>query len=135
MSESTITEDQIREWFSAAADGELEPAEQAAFNQALAADHVLAAEFQAFEATLLSMRRLAPGGAPNLLPGVQQRLRARSRGRFYADRFAERGGSGLTQPLLLALVMLALFAVGWVGMQMFDAPIPLPTQPAAPRSP
>lgn len=135
MSGTTITEDQARDWFSAAADGELVPAEQAAFDQALAADPALADEFHAFAATMKQLRQIGRGAAPNLLPGVQRRLRARSRGRFYADRFAERGGSGTTQPLLVALVMLALFALGWIGMRMFDAPIPLPTQTAAPRSP
>jgi len=135
MSESTITEDQIRERFSAAADGELEPADQAAFDQAMAADPGLAAEYLAFSETMKRLRVGASRTAPNLLPGVQQRLRTRSRGRFYADRFAERGGSGLTQPLLLALVMLALFALGWVGMRLFDAPVALPEQSAAPRSP
>jgi len=135
MSESTITEDQIREWFSAAADGELQSADQVAFDQALAADPGLAAEYLAFCDTMKRLRVGDGRAVPNLLPGVQQRLRSRSRGRFYADRFAERGGSGLTQPLLLVLVMLALFALGWVGVRMFDAPVALPTESAAPRSP
>jgi hypothetical protein len=54
--------------------------------------------------------------APDLLPGVQQRLRARSRGRFYADRFAERLGSGLLQPLPLALIMLGLLVLAWLAL-------------------
>ena len=49
-----------------------------------------------------------------LHPREQRRLRARSRGRFYADRYAERLGSGLLQPLPLAIAMLMLIALAWV---------------------
>jgi hypothetical protein len=55
-----------------------------------------------------------------LLRGVQQRLRARSRGRFYADRFAERLGVGSGQTLALALVMLALLGLAWLGLQLLQ---------------
>ena len=61
---------------------------------------------------------------PDLLPGVQRRLRNKSGGRFYADRFAERSGWASRQlyvgllvcALLLALLWLA-FGV-WHGVQL-----------------
>ena len=115
-----MTAAEARELFSEAYEHELDPARAAAFDAALANDPALASEYEAFTATL----QLARGGstaqraatrAPNLLPGVQRRLRARSRGRFYGDRFAERLGSGLLQPLPLALLLLALLALAWLA--------------------
>ena len=110
-----MTPAEARELFSAAFERELDAAQQQAFDAALAADAQLAREYQAFTAMLELARGSGADTAPDepvpdLLPGVQQRLRARSRGRFYADRFSERLGSGLLQPLPLALIMLGLLA-------------------------
>jgi anti-sigma factor RsiW len=125
-----MTSEQARERFSAALDGELEAGERDAFEHALQADGALAQEYAAFRATLEHARgaasafardvAAAPASTPDLLPGVQRRLRQRSRGRFYADRFSERLGRGLTQPLLLALVMVALLALAWFGLGLFE---------------
>ncbi len=106
---------EARELFSAALENELEPEQRAAFEATLAQEPALAAEYAAFLATVTRVRsegELTP--APDLLPRVQRRLRARSRGRFYGDRYAERLGSGLLQPLPLALAMLMLIALAWV---------------------
>jgi anti-sigma factor RsiW len=109
-----MTAGQARELFSEAYDGELDAAQAEAFAAALAADPALAREYDAFVVTL-ELARHPDAREPNLLPGVQQKLRARSRGRFYADRFAERAGSRLLQPLPLALALLALLALAWLA--------------------
>jgi anti-sigma factor RsiW len=108
-----VTAAQARELFSDAYDRELDAAQAQAFAAALAADPALAREYAAFVATLETARASAVA-APNLLPGVQRKLRVRSRGRFYRDRFAERLGSGLVQPLPLALALCALLALAWL---------------------
>jgi hypothetical protein len=115
-----VTATEARELFSAAFERELDAGQQQAFEAALRTDVQLAREYHAFTAML----QLARGGvqqeaeppAPDLLPGVQRRLRARSRGRFYADRFSERLGSGLLQPLPLALIMLGLLVLAWIAL-------------------
>lgn len=114
-----MTAEQARELFSEAFEGTLEPAQGEAFGAALAADPELARDYDAFVATLKLARGTSAARpaarAPDLLPGVQRRLRARSRGRFYPDRFSERLGSGLLQPLPLALVLLGLLALAWLA--------------------
>jgi len=114
-----MTAAEARELFSAAYEGELDAPQAEAFAAALAASGELAREYEAFVATLGFARASAaepPVRGPNLLPGVQHRLRARSRGRFYPDRFSERmGGGGLLQPLPLALLLLGLLVVAWLA--------------------
>lgn len=115
-----MTADEARELFSDAFEQELEPEQRAAFEAALAGDAELAGEYEAFAATLSraqSEGELPP--VPDLLPKVQRRLRARSRGRFYADRYSERLGSGLLQPLPLAIGMLMLIALAWLVLLAF----------------
>ncbi len=112
-----MTSEQARELFSAAHDGELPAAEKQAFDAALVADAQLAQQYTAFRATLgAAQRSLAEPAAPrDLLPGVQRRLRARSRGRFYADKFAERAGRGWFNPFTLALATGLLVALAWLA--------------------
>jgi anti-sigma factor RsiW len=118
-----MTAAQARELFSEAYERELDPAQAEAFAAALAADPELARDYDAFVATLGGIAPALRGGesaapataAPNLLPGVQRRLRVRSRGRFYGDRFSERLGSGWLQPLPLALLLLGVLAVAWLA--------------------
>jgi hypothetical protein len=113
-----VTSDEARELFSAAYDAQLPAAEQSAFDLALRADGELAGQYAAFCATLDAVGG-APTGAsqtPDLLAGVQRRLRNASGGRYYGDRFAERSGVGWFQPWMvllgLAIVIgLALLAV------------------------
>jgi anti-sigma factor RsiW len=117
-----MTSEQARELFSAAFEGELDEPRARELEAALDADPGLAREYAQFVATLHLVQR-APAAdepAPDLLPGVQRRLRARSRGRFYADRFAERLGLGSSLPLVLALVMLALLALAWLGLGLLQ---------------
>ena len=116
-----MTADEARELFSEALEAELSPDQQQAFDAALAADAELRAEYDAFR-EMLELTRQAPKAVsrPDLLPGVQKRLRARSKGRFYGDRFAQRAGLGVMHPVLLALLMLLLLGLGWVALEALD---------------
>lgn len=117
-----MTPDEARELFSAAFDQELDEAQAPAFAAALAADAELAREYEAFVVTVTQAQvEAASAKVPDLLPAVQRRLRARSRGRFYADRFAERLGSGWLQPVTLAIGMLLLLGLAWLLVVAFSA--------------
>lgn len=116
-----MTREEARELFSAAFDAELDAASERALRAALEADPELAHEYAEFRATLERMRAAPPASdAPDLLPGVQRRLRQRSRGRYYADRFSERLGLGAWQPVVLAIVMLALLGLAWLGLSVLQ---------------
>jgi len=138
-----MTGDEARENFSAAFDGELGE-QRAAFDALLAEDAELRAEYEEFAQLLRETQSLGldedlpeAGGAPipDLLAGVQKKLRARSGGRFYRDRFSEHSTRGLSVPMLLAGVMLVLLAVLFVALNwttVLDAPPPTPrTTPAS----
>jgi anti-sigma factor RsiW len=118
-----MTSQEARELFSAAYDAELDAAQQAEFDRALAQDHALATEYDEFRQLLAAAGEDsdAPIATPDLLPGVQHRLRVRSRGRFYRDRFSERAGLGARSPLILAMVMLALGALIWLAWRVVNA--------------
>lgn len=116
-----MTKEEARELFSSAYEGELDDARLTELRGLLAADPELAREYDELCATLALLRQPASTEpTPNLLLGVQQRLRARSRGRFYADRFAERLGLGPGLPLTLALVMLGLLGLAWLGLALLE---------------
>ncbi|MET0391194.1 MAG: hypothetical protein ABW321_34800 [Polyangiales bacterium] len=120
-----MTPEEIEASFSAAYDGQLDPETQAAFDAALAAQPELATRYAAFCRTLEALKQMSAGEAqvpsaldaaptPDLLRGVQRRLRDRSGGRYYADRFSERsvrGGKRVFLPLILGAILLALL---WV---------------------
>jgi anti-sigma factor RsiW len=112
-----MTSQEARELFSAAYDAELDAGTQRAFESALSDDAALAAEYEEFRA-LLQAAAEGPGPvsspAPDLLSGVQRRLRARSRGRYYGDR----AGLGARSPLLLAVVMLVLAGLAWFALRV-----------------
>jgi hypothetical protein len=118
-----MTAQEARDLFSAAYDAELNAATQQAFDLALAGDPALAAEYSEFSALLRAAAEepQVPVRAPDLLPGVQRRLRVRSRGRYYGDRFAQRAGLGLRSPLLLAVVMLLLAALAWFALHLLQS--------------
>ncbi len=135
-----MTSDEARERFSEAYDDELSEEERAVFDATLDADPVLRAEYDEFRALLEGTHALAgrddldlhddvalrraflegfpeSGGdlpSPDLLPGVQKKIRERSRGRYYRDRFAERGK--YATPLLLAIVMALVLGMAWFGL-------------------
>lgn len=133
-----MTPDEARELFSAAWDGELDEAERAAFDALLEADAELRSEWEEFRDLLREAHEVAESDeaeAPDLLPGVQQRLRVRSRGRFYRDRFAAEATGGRTMlPLLLGLAMFVAVAVAWLTLHVVhvEPASPAPSAPAAP---
>ena len=117
-----MTSQEARELFSAAYDAELDADTVQQFDQALAADAGLAAEYAEFRALLRAAAEEPEPSvrAPDLLPGIQRRLRVRSRGRYYSDRFAERAGLGLRSPLLLAVAMLVVAGLVWLALRMLQ---------------
>ena len=88
-----MNSEQARAHFDAAVDDELSADERAAFEAALARDAALRDEFASYRALLEATRALGRDVPQvDLLAGVQHKLRARSGGRFYRDRFAARRG-------------------------------------------
>lgn len=115
----TMTADEARARFDDALDDELSDEEKAAFHAALEAEPVLAAEYAEMQDVLRTVGALGRDeavAAPDLLHGVQERLRKRSRGRYYRDRFAERG-PGLAMPILLILTVVLLLALAWLSVE------------------
>lgn len=117
-----MTSDQAREHFDAAFEGELSREVELAFEAALAADPSLRDEWETFVATMREVRGLslhdARASASTLAEGVQHKLRVRSRGRFYRDRFASVGRRELLVPVLLAVVAVVVVLVAWVGQRV-----------------
>jgi hypothetical protein len=118
-----MTSHEARELFSEAYDAELDAEAQRAFEQALANDAVLATEYAEFRSLLQAAAQdmdmdVAVGATPDLLPGVQRRLRVRSRGRFYRDRFSERVGLGARSPLIVAGVMMLVATLVWLAFRV-----------------
>lgn len=109
-----MTPEQARERFSDALERELSVQEQAEFDAALAADAGLAAEYRRFAEMMDATRALSRSTppTPNLLPKIQARIRKRSRGRYYRDRFAEKGHQNMI-PVLAGAVMLLILAAAW----------------------
>ena len=118
-----MTPHEARELFSAAFDSELDAATQGAFDGALASDAALATEYAEFCSLLRAAAAddAAHVAAPDLLPGVQRRLRIRSRGRYYRDRFSERAGLGARSPLIVAAVMLVFAGLIWLAFRVVQA--------------
>jgi hypothetical protein len=117
-----MTSQEARELFSAAYDAELDPEAQRAFELALANDEILAGEYAEFRSLLTAaVEDVEVASTPDLLPGVQRRLRARSRGRFYRDRFSERAGLGVRSPLIVAGLMVLLAALVWLALRVVQA--------------
>ena len=115
-----MNSEQARHLFSEAFEGDLDPERAAAFEAALAADEGLRADYDDFVETLQLVGRLDeldPAPAPDLLHGVQERLRRRSRGRYYRDRFAKRAGPGWMMPLAAVVAVLLVLAAAFFAMQ------------------
>lgn len=126
-----MTADEARDLFSEALEGELDAERKAAFEALLAADAELRSEYEAFVAIVRGTQRLSlePDGEPkpDLLRGVQTKLRVRSRGRFYRDAFSTRTRAQLVLPIVLALATILLFAIAWAGFHVVElAEPPLP---------
>jgi anti-sigma factor RsiW len=115
-----VTPQQARELFSAAYDSQLSEAERRSFDALLEREPELSREYAAFCATLAALGGEHPAAAavPDVLRGVQKRLRNASAGRYYADRFAERSGVGKLSPIVLLIVLLLLLGLGWLGFEL-----------------
>ena len=114
-----MTREQARELFSRALDAELAAEERSAFESALATDAELSREFarlRELQHAAAALKDTSP--KVDLLGSVQHKLRARSGGRFYRDRFAERRGRGglLTWVLAGSFVVLML-GVLWLCLR------------------
>lgn len=90
-------------------DESLDPAARAEFEAELEADPELAREVKRLEAVVVGLRRLPPVDAPpDLLRGVQGRIRRRSRGRYYGSRVPTRYRfpyEAVVNAILLGLLM------------------------------
>jgi len=134
-----MSADDARDRFGDALDGQLGEGEQRGFEAALAADAELREEYEAYRTIVRGLAGAAPrvvggdaldGGAstpsasesagaeaaPSLVLKVQARIRKRSKGRFFRDRFSEGEARGGMTALLLAATFLLLVAV-WLLLQ------------------
>jgi anti-sigma factor RsiW len=130
-----LSDDDVRERFSPYHDRELSEAEHDAVRDALAKRPALAREYQTFCAMLDGLGALGSAGpvrkaeAPAaLLEGVQDRLRKRSGGRFYRDRWSRT--AGLFPAELLAALLLVALVVAWFAMTAIQV-----RGPSAPYAP
>lgn len=114
-----MSPDEARELFSDAYEKALASDQQRAFDSALDAHVELADEYAAFCRTLELMRQRPKPMPPNLLPGIQRRLKMNQRGQALRRRF----GLGGVHPVALGLLMLALAGLAWVALELLQAAV------------
>ncbi|HEY6879012.1 MAG TPA: hypothetical protein VI299_13385 [Polyangiales bacterium] len=112
-----MTSAEARAMFDAAVEGELDGDARGEFERALADDEALRAEFERHRA-LFGQPWQQEQPAVDLLAGVQQKLRARSGGRFYRDRFAERRHLRGLNAMVLASALLLIAVALWFAYQL-----------------
>jgi hypothetical protein len=114
-----VTSEEARELFSEAFEDDLEEDRKTAFLGALDADAELKAEYDDFVETFALVGKIGEDvqPPPDLLRGVQERLRKRSRGRYYRDRFSRRAGPAWMLPMILVVTVLTVLAVAWFALQ------------------
>lgn len=125
-----MTDDDVRERFSAYHDRELPAAEHEAVRAALEANPSLKKEYDGFCKMLGGLGGLAepapasPSAEPevDLLKGVQHRLHKRSAGRYYRDRWSRTAG---TFPLevIAALVLVVMVLMYWAMTSISVRPV------------
>ena len=70
------------------------------------------------------------GPAPDVLLGVQKKLRERSRGKFYADGWSTAKHPPLNTYLVTSLLMLAVLGVSYALLSpLVGSPVPVRNQP------
>jgi len=111
-----MSPDEARELFSDAYEKALAADQQRAFDSALEAHVELADEYAAFCRTLELMRLRPQPAPPNLLPGIQRRLKMNKRGEALRKRF----GMGGVHPVALGLLMLALAGLAWIALELLQ---------------
>ena len=86
------------------------------------------------EESLRSMLRGAlreEGPAPDVLAGVQKKIRERSKGKFYADGWSTAKHPPLNTYLITSLIMLAILVVSYALLSpLVGSPEPVRNQPA-----
>jgi len=113
-----MTADEARSLFDAALDDELSDDARAEFDAALASDAALREEYGQHCAVLSAAGELGRVSSVDLLAGVQHKLRARSGGKFYRDRFAERRGpSGSLAMIMAASACVVLCVLLWFAYE------------------
>jgi hypothetical protein len=71
------------------------------------------------------------GPAPDVLAGVQKKLRERSKGKFYADGWSTAKHPPLNTYLITSLLMLAVLGISYALLSpMVGSPEPVRNQPA-----
>lgn len=67
---------------------------------------------------------------PNVLAGVQKRIRERSKGKFYADGWSTAKHPPLNTYLVTSLLMLAILGISYALLSpLVGAPVPVRNQP------
>lgn len=112
-----MTSAEARAVFDAAIDGQLDGDTRGEFERALADDEVLRTEFERHRA-LFGQPWQRDEPAVDLLAGVQHKLRARSGGRFYRDRFAERRHLRGLNVMVLASALILIAVALWFAYQL-----------------
>lgn len=137
-----MTDDDVRDRFSAYHDRELDPDEHEAVRAALAARPALEAEYVAYCRMLDALGALAEGEAlapkaapeaapPDLLQGVQRKLNRRSQGKFYRDGWSR--VAGIVPLELLAALLLVVLVATWFALHSISVqPAPPTASPPAP---
>jgi len=115
-----MTSDEARDLFSEALEGDLDEAQQEAFDAALAADEELRVEYDEFVDTFALVSKMGEPEAievPNLLPKIQDRIRRRSRGRYYRDQFSRRAGPSWMLPLVAVVAVILVLGAAVYALQ------------------
>jgi hypothetical protein len=123
----TLSDDEVRERFSAYHEGDLPDGERAFIAKRLAEDPSLAAEYEKFRGLLAGLATLSLDAAPgtraadvpalpkiDLLSNVQKRLNKRSGGKFYGTRWSRR--AGIVPLEIIAVAVLVLLLVVYLAM-------------------
>jgi anti-sigma factor RsiW len=118
-----MTDDEARDRFSDAIEGDLKGDDKAAFEAALEKSEELREEYESFRAMMRGTARMAESTeaevdekAPEILAAVQDRLHKRSKGRFYRDRFS-RDASRRSSTMLIAILVVLTLAAAALALQ------------------
>lgn len=111
--------EQARALFARALDDELDADERALLEEALAHHPELDAELTALRRVVRATGKLSEATpSVDLLASVQGKLRSRSGGRFYRDRFSQRRGRGaLLLWVVAASILVLLVTLMWFGFE------------------
>ena len=141
---TTMTDDDARDRFSDAIEGELKPEDKAAFEAALETSTELREEYESFRKMMGGTAKIAENTeaevdekAPEILAAVQERIHKRSKGRFYRDRFSRDSGKR-SSTMLVAILVILTVATAALALQNLvvieDSPVapePTPLTPPA----